>query len=146
MQIEHLKINFEKKSKQKNFSYTLYQPASNTVIKKTEERLDLRIPDQVALFYSHYNGLEVENPQLTIIPIEHWEITPEMLIHFSTIDGQYRLCFDTMRLNDANQWSIINCKTGYLVTYTMSSFWTNKIWNWVLKRRTIWEKENMSLF
>ena len=50
-----------------------------------------------------------------------------------------RLGFDLRRRNDAEQWDILNVDTGFRVTLTMASFWSNKVLAWVDKRRAVWE-------
>ena len=141
MQIEHVKLNFERKSEALGFEYALFKPASADDLLETETRFGVNIPEIVKLFYKNYNGLEVYNPKLLLFPLKEWAPKSNDLIHFATVNEEHHLCFDTLKLNKANQWSILNCKTNYLVTYSMSSFWSNKIWNWVVKQRTIWKEE-----
>ncbi len=144
MQVEHVQLNFERKSSSFGFQYELFPPATTEEIARIEQRLDIEIPHIIVLFYSRFNGLEVFDPDLFILPIQNWSIDSDYLIHFATFDRTHRLCFDASRLNEAKQWSIIHCETRYFVTYTMSSFWTNKIWNWICKGRTVWKKEKYS--
>lgn len=142
MQIEHVKINFERKSATAGFTYILFEPAGTDDLSEVEKRFKVSIPDAVKIFYTHYNGLEVHDPNLSVFPIQEWAPQANNLIHFATVNDEHHLCFDTSNVNQANQWTILNCETGYLLTYTMASFWTNKIWNWIVKQRTIWKEEN----
>jgi hypothetical protein len=143
MQIEHLKINLQKKSKLIGFTYKLNQPAEKESILLFEEEIGLKIPQQIVMFYENYNGLEVHNPSLTVKPIEELSAGND-LIPFSVVDEKHEIGFDISKINEAGQWNIVNCTTRYLVTYTMASFWTNKILNWLVKNRTIWKEETYS--
>ncbi len=92
-------------------------------------------------FYSSINGLKTSNPDFEILPIEKWNSAESDLIHFATFDKDLKAYFDTKELNQADSWSIINPKDNYVLTLTMSSFWSNKIWHWIEKKREIWKDE-----
>ena len=51
------------------------------------------------------------------------------------------LGFDTRSRNDADPWDIVTVDTGFLVTLTMASFWSNKVLAWVDSRRPVWRRE-----
>jgi hypothetical protein len=84
--------------------------------------------------------LRVDDPQLEILSIERLNFASPGRLHFATLEDSRRLFFDVSHLNVAEQWNIVTEK-AYRVTYTMASFWTNKIWAWVEKKRAIWEDE-----
>ncbi len=142
MNIEYFRQYFEKKSQKNGFKYKIGEPASDILISESERRLNVEFPHQVKLFYMCCDGITVETPALEILPLEKLIKDDSELIHFSTFDGKHKLCFETTNLNEADQWSIINCVSEYEVTLTMSSFWSNKIWAWIDKNRTIWKEEN----
>lgn len=139
MHLNHLEKNFQKREK-RGLIYKLNTPASGIVIEDAEDRMGVKFPDQVKMFYENCNGLNVENPALSIFAAESLE-TENGLIHFSIIDKKHKISFDTRTINDAGQWNIINENTGYLITLTLASFWSNKIWAWIDKQRTVWQKE-----
>jgi cell wall assembly regulator SMI1 len=66
MNIKHLFSNFEKRK----ISYSLGEPASEEMIHKVEKNIEISFPEQVRLFYSHYNGILVRSPSLEIFSIE----------------------------------------------------------------------------
>lgn len=47
-----------------------------------------------------------------------------------------RIRIDT---DNAKEWNILNKESGYEITKTISSFWSNKIWQWLEKENKIWE-------
>lgn len=138
MHIEHLKSNFEKRKRNTGLIYELGIPSSEKQIKHTEKRLSVVFYDQLKLFYRHYNGLIVRNPHLEIYPLEGL-VKDHEFIYFAMINSKHKLCFDCKGLNAAGQWDIINSRDSYIVTLTFASFWSNKIWAWIDKKRAIWK-------
>lgn len=135
MNIEHLRGNF---GKRKNLTYELGEPASQAQLQKAENKLKIIFPNQLRLFYTHYNGLKVEEPSLEILQVEN--LTKQNnVIHFCNINNHVKLCFDCEKINQAGQWNIVTCEDSFVITLTFSSFWSNKIWAWIDKRREIWK-------
>ena len=99
------------------------------------------MPQQVKWFYLLCNGLKVEAPPLEIKSIEDLYTDKTGKIIFAIFDKRHRICFDVSKNNAASQWDILNYDNGFIVTLTMASFWTNKIFAWLDKRRTIWKEE-----
>lgn len=106
-------------------------------IRITEERLQVRFPEPVVEVWSAINGIEVTDPRLVIYPVEGFVMEAGRLV-FAECDGGVRLAFDATMRNEAGQWSIVNAETGYLITYTLGSFYCTRIWTWLIKRRPIW--------
>src|SRR5207253_6713959 len=100
----------------------------------------IAFPAQVRAFYRSYNGLRVEDPHVDIRPIEEITYRAPQYLHFATVDHQHLVCFDTSRINEAGQWDIVSTD-HYRISFTMASFWSNKLWAWIDKRRHIWESE-----
>jgi hypothetical protein len=126
--------------------YTIGAPSSESTIADAEQRLALRFPKQVVDFYTAYNGLRVEEPQIEILTVERLEYLTEnssSLLHFATVDHLHKVYFDTSHINVAGQWDIV-ASSGYRITFTMASFWSNKLWAWIDKQRTIWKDESYS--
>lgn len=121
-------------------AYVLGPPAAPSAIEAAESRLDERLPDQVSLFYQVMNGFEVPEPPIRILALENLERLGGA-IRFSVIDRVHSLAFDVSELNAAGQWTVRNEADGYAVTRTFASFWSNKIWAWIDKRRPIWRRE-----
>ena len=48
---------------------------------------------------------------------------------------------DLRKINEANEWDIINYNTGFVITKTFESFFANKVWAWLDRKRTIWKEE-----
>jgi cell wall assembly regulator SMI1 len=140
MRLEHLRLQFQERERHGAFSCCVAPPASDEDILEAEQRLNVSFPQQVKMFYQCLNGLRVESPPLEILPIERLHRDSEARLHFATLDGSRQLFFDTSHLNEAAQWDIIGAD-GFRVTLTMASFWSNKIWAWIDKRRAIWQDE-----
>jgi hypothetical protein len=114
------------------------QPASPTAIAAAAARLGVSFPPEVATIYSHADGLTIEDPDLEVLPIERLAFVAPNRLHFATAGGRHRLCFDTSALNAAGQWTVVAAESGYEVTQSLGSFWSNKIWKWLDQRRAFW--------
>lgn len=138
MHIDEVARQLAKRQAARKVRYDLGLPAGASRIAQNEGRLKLRFPDQVRLFFLHYDGLSVEDPPLEIFPVEQITYLAPQRLHFATVDRHHRLCFDVSGLNTAGQWDIVSFPDGYLVTMSMASLWSNKIWHWIDKCRPIW--------
>ncbi len=98
------------------------------------------LPDQIPLVLSVFNGLKIHTRKLEIMPAREWQLRPNEALRFALIAERHELVFDTRQRNQADQWTILNAHTGYVVTVTLASFIANKMWDWVEKGRPIWEK------
>jgi cell wall assembly regulator SMI1 len=141
MHLENVAKHLKNRSEQRRLRYVLGAPVGQEVIAAAEQRLGITLPQQVAQFYGVYNGLSIEEPRVEILALEHVDYLLDNYLHFATIDGTHRVCFDTSHVNEAQQWDIVTTD-GYRITFTMASFWSNKLWAWVDKKRTIWEPGN----
>ncbi len=137
MNLIHLSGNFDKRARKYGLQYQLGMPAIQEQIAQAEQNLSVTFSDQIRMFYSTCNGLVVQEPHLEIFSLEHL-IKEEHMLHFAVINRNHQLCFDCSHLNEANQWNIIHYHDGYIITFTFASFWSNKIWAWIDKKREIW--------
>lgn len=144
MNIEHLIGNLEKRRLKNKLTYSVGKPASEKQINYSEEKLGVLFPYQIRMFYGHYNGLYVYEPAIEIFEIEKLK-RMNNLINFCNIDEYISICFDCNELNQAEQWNIVNCDNGFVITLTFSSFWSNKIWAWIDKKRKIWMDQGAAL-
>lgn len=140
MIIEHFQTNLLKREKKVGLHFSLGAPASDELIENTESRLRVKFPFQVALFYRNYNGLYIEEPHLKVFELENLHLVDKR-IHFAIVGEGHNLYLDTSRINNADQWDIVVDESDYIVTLTFASFWSNKIFAWVDKQRTIWKEE-----
>jgi hypothetical protein len=141
MHTDHFIQNLEKRANKNGLKFKVRKPAIESAIVAFEERNRITMPQQVKLFYLMCNGLKVAAPSLEIKSIEELNIDEMGKIIFAVIDKRHRICFDVSKNNATPQWAILNYDTGFIVTLTMASFWTNKIFAWLDKRRTIWKEE-----
>lgn len=126
-------------SNSNDFSFNINPGVSDIDFENVQTNIGKQIPDKIKEFYKWINGLKTSSPYCEILPIENWKYMDNELIHFATFDRDIKVCFDTKEINQADSWSIINPENNYVLTYTISSFWSNKIWHWIDKRRAIWE-------
>ena len=140
MQLEQLPSRFSKLSQNRELKYSLAGPASDEELREAEQRLGLSFPGQVSLFYRSYNGLRVEEPQLEVFPVERLSLSIPNRLHFATLNGIEHLYFDVSRINEADQWDIV-AADGFRVTLTVASFWSNRMWSWIERKRPIWQPE-----
>jgi hypothetical protein len=139
MQLDHIAIHLERRAQQRGLHYTLGVPASVALLEATEQRLVVRFPAQVKQFYQHYNGLSIDSPPLDVIALEQLTFLSMYRLHFATVDHQHHLCFDYSHLNAAGQWDIVTASDNARITFTMASFWSNKLWAWIDKGHPIWQ-------
>lgn len=139
MHLEHIPSRFQKLAAERGLNYSLAAPASDDEILRAERRLGVSLPEQVRLFYRSFNGLRVDDPQLEVLSVERLNFASPSRLHFATLDGGRPLYFDVSHAKEAGQWGIVSAD-DYRVTLTMASFWSNKIWTWIEKRRAIWRE------
>ena len=140
MKLEEFETNLKKRADRSQVQYTLNPGASAQQILDAEKRLG-KLPKQVCLFYSHFNGLSMSQPFLRILGLECLNKDQDGKVPFCTFEDDVTLCFNTAGLNDADQWTIENYKSHYVVTLSLASFWSNKIFAWIDHRRHVWEQE-----
>lgn len=61
-------------------------------------------------------------------------------LQFAQIDNII-IAADIRKTNEANEWDIIYYDTGFVITKTFESFFANKVWAWLDRKRTIWKEE-----
>ena len=54
--------------------------------------------------------------------------------------GKEIIAVDLQQINELNEWNIINYNTKYVITQTFDDFFSNKVWDWIDKKKTIWKK------
>jgi len=139
MHLKDFRRELEKRAAKWEMAYTLHPPASEDQVTETEQRLGVTFHEQVRRFYLFCDGFEICVPHFQVNSISRLSYVRASLIHLATVDHEHRLAFDTSALNEAGQWSVVNVDTGFRVTYTMASIWSNKVWVWVDWGRRIWE-------
>ncbi|HEU4766157.1 MAG TPA: SMI1/KNR4 family protein [Pyrinomonadaceae bacterium] len=133
MHLEQVSLRLQKLE----LDYQLAGPASEREILGAERRLNVTLPKQVKQFYESYDGLRVHDPHLEILSVAKLNLTSSDHLHFATVDFDHRLVFDVSHLNPAGQWDI-KADDGFLITRTMASLWSVKIWAWLENRKRIW--------
>ena len=117
--------------------YRILPGASRAGMDAAERRLGVSFPTQVRLFYGAVDGIEVVDPPFKLYALSEMK-RDGPLLEFCLCHRVHRLAFDTVEINNAGQWFIVNAETGYRITSTMASFWSIRMWTWIEKRRPIW--------
>ena len=129
----------EKNLKKQDAKYLINAGVSEGEIEKSQTLLGETFPEQVADFYRSCNGLNVTE-KLEIYKLEDLQ-KDGALIEFAIFDNKHSIAFDISSLNIAGQWDIVNSKNHFIITHTMASFITNKIWAWLHRERKVWDEE-----
>lgn len=138
MHIEQFIKRLEKTQQtQKGFEYKLGKLLELVDFMTFEKKVGFEIPSKIKGFYAVANGLITTNPDFKIIEFNSWVIEDD-LIHFATFDNTIKVYFVITELNNANEWTIINKSNNYVMTLSISSFWSNKIWHWLEQKHKIW--------
>ena len=138
MNIEHFLSNLSKRP----IEFRVGAPCDREALDAASARLGSPLPEQLCSFYLHVNGLDVTDPALQVPPVQELRRSGNGLIRFATLDHRQHLALDSTRSNEAGQWSVVSEATGYVVTLTIASFWSNKIFAWLDKKREIWSPEH----
>ncbi|PKQ64514.1 hypothetical protein BZG02_06840 [Labilibaculum filiforme] len=142
MNLKDFKLNLQKvKDSNEKFTFSLWDKAGKETFEQVEKALGISISDKTKEFYRFHNGFKTHQPDFELLRLENWSILENDKIHFATFDKDLKVYFDTKELNQADSWSIINPQDNYVLTLTMSSFWSNKIWHWLKTERQIWKDE-----
>jgi hypothetical protein len=104
---------------------------------------NLNYPASVQALYSNINGLKISEPRaFELLRFTDLELIDGKYLYFALINENQQICFDVTSLNAAGEWDIVELENKYLITKTLASFLTNKIWAWVERSRTIWKEES----
>ncbi|MFP2897604.1 hypothetical protein [Corallococcus sp. 4LFB] len=140
MRIEEFSRKLERDVSLRDGGLMLGAPVAEDVLLSSERHLGVEFPAGVRLFYRAHNGLSVSTPALEIHPVEKLERRGE-LVRFARFSEGIEVAFRVDVRNEANEWTIVNAETGFVVTLTMASFWSNKVFAWLERGRRIWAPE-----
>jgi hypothetical protein len=88
--------------------------------------------------YRHIDGYCIQKDNRKII--FKLGLLNNQYLQFAIIDDII-IAIDIQKTNEAKEWNIINYNTKYLITKTLESFFSNKVWAWLDRQRTIWKEE-----
>lgn len=110
--------------------------------KITKNLSGFNTPANVIQFLIKFNGLIINKPRfLKILDFDELKIIEDKFLFFAIMNEKEKICFDMSNLNNADEWNIVSLKNKFLITSTLSSFLTNKVWAWIDRERTIWKEE-----
>ncbi len=100
-------------------------------------------PVNIEEYISNYKPVIIKkmNRNLELLKISDFELIDNRFLMFSRVNGVEMICFDTNNFNSANEWDIVNYSNNYLITKTIESYITNKIWSFIDRERTFWKQE-----
>lgn len=120
-----------------NSGYFLLENTSEQI----HMNLNIFLPKSIEEYYKKIKSVSIEGPrQFEMFPLEHIYFVDEKHLAFSKI-GNNLICFNTSELNTADEWDIICKYNDYLITKTLASYLTNKVWAWIDRGREIWKDE-----
>ena len=106
------------------------------------EKLNVSIPKSVESLYSNINGLKINEPRtFELLRFEEIKIIDDKYLFFAVVNDTVKICFVISHLNTAGEWDIVEFENKYVITKTLASFLTNKVWAWVDRAKTIWKQE-----
>lgn len=141
MELDVFAASLLRRSETRSIEYELRSPKDGSQVAVELSRLVPDWPTPILEFYQFCDGFHIRNPHLEVHPIA-WLRIDRTTIPFGTFDNQHRVAFDLSSINVAGQWDIVNPETGFLITRTMVSFISNKIWAWVDRGRQVWREED----
>lgn len=111
---------------------------------KNEFLMNDYFPENIYSYFENYKPVEISNKNnsIKLLPISEVIYINKKYLQFAKINNEIIICFDTSRKNSAEEWDIINFSNNFLITKTISSFLTNKIWAWIERNRMIWAIES----
>ncbi|GMU10147.1 SMI1/KNR4 family protein [Corallococcus caeni] len=141
MRIEEFRPALEKAASRTGMEVRFGPGATQEDLDACERRLGVTFPANVRRFYEAHDGLRVEAPSLVIRPLEELVLAPGGRVSFADFDFQHTVAFAVDAVNAAGEWDLVNAETGFQVTLTMASFWSNKVFAWVIRQRRVWAEE-----
>lgn len=108
--------------------------------------LSNNIPQAVGFYINNYQPVIITNNDrvIELLHSSKFEMFENRYLMFAKINNIEIICFDTLNINSANEWDILNYSNKFIITKTISSFITNKVWAWIDRGRIVWDVENYS--
>lgn len=117
------------RSREKRMGYAISQTAKNAVnCNSTLSRL----------LFQYVDGYCIQKDDREIV--FNLVLLDDNYLQFAQINDVI-IAADLRKINEANEWDIINYNTGFVITKTFESFFANKVWAWLDRKRTIWKEE-----
>lgn len=100
-------------------------------------------PIKIEYYINNYQPviIKIADRKIELLKISDFELIEDRFLMFSKVNNTELICFDTNNINSANEWDIVNYSNNYILTKTIESYLTNKIWAFVDREREIWEQE-----
>ena len=118
------------RSREKSMGYAISQTAKNAVnCNSTLSRL----------LFQYVDGYCIQKDDREIV--FNLVLLDDNYLQFAQINDVI-IAADLRKINEANEWDIINYNTGFVITKTFESFFANKVWAWLDRKRTIWKEED----
>jgi len=140
VRIAYLEKQLQERQRKRGLEYVLVDGASGQDIADAQYRLGVVLPLGVRRFYSAHDGLMVASPPLDVFGLSRLRRT-DFGIVFARFNGAQDVAFRVGAVNAAGEWDIVSVPSGFCVTKTMASFWSNKIFAWIDSRREVWAEE-----
>lgn len=123
-------------------------------LKTIEER---QKKGRISYSFNHSCNKEKDSNDIGLLKLNNLTINHKnnsIIFDIHNIDGRFLqlarigsiiISFDRNKINEAEEWDIINLDNSFVITKTLSSFLNNKIWAWLERSREIWKDEFPSI-
>ena len=117
------------RKREKRMGYAISQTAKNAVnCNSTLSRL----------LFQYVDGYCIQKDDREIV--FNLVLLDDNYLQFAQINDVI-IAADLRKINEANECYIIKYNTGFVITKTFESFFANKVWAWLDRKRTIWKEE-----
>jgi hypothetical protein len=139
--IENFKKAIDKRIDKKSISF-ISNNKNNYSKNQLQSLTENVMPNVILEFLTKLNGVTINEPRsFKILELDEIKVIENRYLLFAIMHNKEKICFDTNNLNSANEWDIISYENKFLITKTISSYLTNKVWAWIDRERIIWEEE-----
>ena len=122
------------------FVYTLQKRENEGLIcVKRQDRHEVNCSNETCAILENLDGYHIFKEEREMEFKLVW--VDECRLQFASIGETVKIGIDFSKQNSAGEWDVIELNTRYLITKTLSSFFNNKVWAWIDRRRTIWKEE-----
>lgn len=140
--IKDLKNALDRRRKKEYITYSIVLSKSTSIETNSYFIKKYKLPNKIIPFYQEILSLDIDKPRkLKLLSPQEFKIIDDKYLLFSIIDNKYLIGFDMRFINEAGEWNIVNIENHFIITKTLSSYLTNKLWAWIDRNRTIWDNE-----
>lgn len=129
----------KRRGKHKNILYFMPKSHCGYSDQSVFSQSELTLPSQVDFYIKNIIPITIlsKNKTIELLGVNDIELLENRFLKFSVINNNEIICFDTLEINSAGEWDILNYNNKFVITKTIPSFLTNKIWAWIDRDKNI---------